>query len=276
MINKLGWRNNQWIKIDEIFLSIKDRGLKFSDGIFETILIKNNKAILLGEHLERMKRTSKLLNIRFPSNQIILEDIINEGIKKLSLKNYKYGSIRINLSRGLNIDRSIKIQPENNKFDINNLWIEFYEIEIDFKPINVHISTTEKRNEYSLLSQCKTFSYNQSIQALIEANQKNFDDSLILNTKNELCCGTTFSIIIKRDSQWITPSKTSGCLPGIMINKLLNLKLVKEQESILPKFKKEDILIAINSLSCKQIKRVNDFEFLSDFDPRYYWEILYN
>ena len=276
MINKLGWRNNQWIKIDEIFLSIKDRGLKFSDGIFETILIKNNKAILLGEHLERMKRTSKLLNIRFPSNQIILEDIINEGIKKLSLKNYKYGSIRINLSRGLNIDRSIKIKPENNKFDINNLWIEFYEIEINFKPINVHISTTEKRNEYSLLSQCKIFSYNQSIQALIEANKKNFDDSLILNTKNELCCGTTFSIIIKRESQWITPSKISGCLPGIMINKLLNLKLVKEQESILPKFKKEDILIAINSLSCKQIKRVNDFEFLSDFDPRYFWEILYN
>ncbi len=43
----------------------------------------------------------------------------------------------------------------------------------------------------------------------------------------------------------------------------------------MPNFNKDDILIAINSLSCRQIKIVNDFEFDLDFNTKYFWEILY-
>ena len=39
-----------------------------------------------------------------------------------------------------------------------------------------------------------TFSYNQAIQVLIEANEKSFDDSILLNTSGELCCGSTFIV----------------------------------------------------------------------------------
>ena len=81
--------------------------------------------------------------------------------------------------------------------------------------------------------------------------------------------------MIKRDNQWITPRKESGCLEGIMIEKALNLKIVKE-EYILPKFQEDDIIIAINSLSCRQINKVNDLKFLSNFNPNYFWELLYN
>jgi 4-amino-4-deoxychorismate lyase len=34
--------------------------------------------------------------------------------------------------------------------------------------------------------------------------------------------------------------------------------------------------MAINSLSCRQINRVNDIEFITTFDPKYFWELLYN
>ena len=152
-------------------------------------------------------------------------------------------------------------------------WI--YLIKPNFSPISTFISNTEKRNQYSLINQCKTFSYNQSIQVLIEANKKLFDDCLILNTENELCCGSTFNILLKRNNTWITPRKESGCLQGIMVKKAIELKIIKE-ELILPKFYKNDILIAINSLSCRQINRVNDIEFLTTFDPKYFWELLFN
>ena len=122
---------------------------------------------------------------------------------------------------------------------------------------------------------CKTFSYNQSIQVLIEANKKLFDDCLMLNTANELCCGSTFNILLKRNNKWLTPRKESGCLQGIMVKKAIKLKIIKE-ELILPKFYNDDILIAMNSLSCKQINRVNDIEFITTFDPKYFWELLYN
>ena len=54
MIETLGWHKDQWLDIDRIFIAANNRGLKFADGIFETILIKENKPILFDEHLKRL------------------------------------------------------------------------------------------------------------------------------------------------------------------------------------------------------------------------------
>jgi len=274
MMKNIVWHDGEWKAINNIYLSMKHRGLKFADGIFETILIKENRAILLEEHLTRLNKTMLLLNYKYRLDNKLLNKIIKEGIKKLSLNNNQYGSIRINYSRGLNIDRTIKTYDRYENFKKNNLWIEFYEIHLDLNPISVNISQTERRNEYSLLSRCKTFSYNQSIQALFEANQNNYDDALILNTKNELCCGTTFNLLLKRNDIWLTPRKESGCLPGIMVNHLLKLKLAKE-DYLLPVFNENDILLAINSLSCKQITQINNLKLKYDFDINNFWKNLY-
>ncbi len=274
MTQSIGWHKDKWLDIENIYISANDRGLKFGDGIFETILIKNNNPILIDEHIQRLENSSRVLNISLNFNKSYLKDIISVGIQKLSLKENQLGSIRVNYSRGLNIGRSIRINKNQQDYDINNLWIEFYHIKPDFSPISTFISQTEKKNQHSLINQCKTFSYNQSIQVLIEANKKLFDDSLMLNTSNELCCGSTFNILLKRDDIWTTPRKESGCLQGIMVKKAIELKIIKE-ELILPKFYKNDILIAINSLSCRQINRVNDIEFTTTFDPKYFWDLLY-
>ena len=44
---------------------------------------------------------------------------------------------------------------------------------------------------------------------------------------------------------------------------------------VLPIFDKNDILIAINSLSCKQIVMVNDINFATKFNTNYFWDLLY-
>ena len=274
MKQSIGWQKNKWLDIEDIYISANDRGLKFGDGIFETILIKNNNAVLIDEHIQRLENSGRVLNMNVNINKSHLKDIINLGITQLSLKNNQLGSIRINYSRGLNNDRTIRINNDQQKDYNHNLWIEFYVIKPNFSPISTFISQAEKRNQYSLINQCKTFSYNQSIQVLMEANKKLFDDCLMLNTANELCCGSTFNILLKRNNTWITPRKESGCLQGIMVKKAIKLKIIKE-ELILPKFYNDDILIAINSLSCRQINRVNDIEFITTFDPKYFWELLY-
>ena len=275
MKTSLGWYKNQWLDIDQILISANNRGLKFGDGIFETILIRKNKPILLDEHLKRLEKSSKLLNINLKINTITLKKLINDGIRKLALKNEQFGSVRINYSRGNNKGRTLKINSTLEANELDNLWLEFFHIKPNFSPIKVFISQKEKRNEFSLISKCKTFSYNQAIQVLSEANKKCFDDSILLNTSGELCCGSTFNLLIKRNNRWITPRKESGCLEGIMITQALKLNIVKE-ELIYPKFLVDDIIVAINSLSCKQILKVNDLKFKPKFDPIYFWDLLYN
>ena len=273
-MKNIGWYKNEWLDLDKIFISANNRGLKFGDGVFETILIKKKNPLLFDEHFKRLTNSGKLLNIHLTIDKLFLKKLIHEGIAKLSLKNDQFASVRINYSRGSNKERSIQIENTIETNSLDNLWIEFYQIKPNFNPISVCISQVEKRNEFSLLSKCKTFSYNQAIQALSEANQKSFDDCILLNTSGELCCGSTFNILIKRNDQWITPRKESGCLDGIMINKALNLQIVKE-ELIFPNFRNDDIIIAINSLSCRLINKVNDFKLRSNFDPTYFWDLLY-
>ncbi len=275
MRETIGWYKDQWLDIDKILISANNRGLKFGDGIFETILIKKNKPILFDEHLKRLEKSSKLLDINLKINELTLKKLINDGIKNLSLKNDQFASVRINYSRGTNEGRTLTIDSTLETKDLDNLWLEFYRIKPNFNPISVFISQTEKRNEFSLISKCKTFSYNQAIQVLSEAKKKSFDDSLLLNTSGELCCGSSFNLLIKRNNQWITPRKESGCLEGIMINKALKLKIVKE-ELISPEFQNDDIIVAINSLSCRQINQVNDLKLNPKFDPIYFWDLLYN
>ena len=167
MTLNIGWHNDKWLDIKNIYISANDRGLKFGDGIFETVLIKNNKTVLIDEHIQRLENSSRVLNMSLNINKSHLKDIINLGIKKLSLKNHQLGSIRINYSRGLNKGRTIRVNHDQQEDYKNNLWIEFYLIKPNFSPISTFISQTEKRNQYSLINQCKTFSYNQSIQVLL-------------------------------------------------------------------------------------------------------------
>ena len=275
MIDTLGWYKYQWLDIDRIFIGANNRGLKFADGIFETILIKENKPILFDEHRKRLEKSSKILNINLKINKSTLRQLINDGIRKLSLKNDQFASVRINYSRGANRGRTLTINSTLKTKDLDNLWLEFYRIKPNFNPISVFISQTEKINEFSLISKCKTFSYNQAIQVLTEANEKSFDDSILLNTSGELCCGSTFNLLIRRNNQWITPRKESGCLEGIMVAKALRLKIIKE-ELIFPKFQNNDTIVAINSLSCRQINRVNDLNLRPKFNPIYLRDLLYS
>ena len=274
MRTSLGWYKNQWLDIDRILIAANNRGLKFADGIFETILIKKNKPILFDEHLKRLEKSSKILNINLKINKLTLKQLINDGIRKLSLKNDQFASVRINYSRGTNEGRTLTINSTLETKNLDNLWLEFYRIKPNFNPISVFISPTEKINEFSLISKCKTFSYNQAIRVLTEANEKSFDDSILLNTAGELCCGSTFNLLIKRNNRWITPRKESGCLEGIMVAKALKLKIVKE-ELIYPEFKDDDVIVAINSLSCRQINQINDLKLSPKLDPIYFWDLLY-
>ena len=152
MIETLGWYKDQWLEIDRIFIAANNRGLKFADGLFETILIKENKPVLFDEHLKRLEKSSKILNIDLKINKLTLRQLINDGIRKLSLKNNQFASVRINYSRGTNDGRSLTIDSTLETKDFNNLWLEFYKIKPNFNPISVFISQTEKINEFSLIS----------------------------------------------------------------------------------------------------------------------------
>tara|TARA_Y100001968_G_scaffold333824_1_gene399884 strand:- start:5964 stop:6797 length:834 start_codon:yes stop_codon:yes gene_type:complete len=269
MTEKIGWINNRWGSLNELNLPINDRGLNYSDGIFETILILGGVPQLLTSHIKRWQHSAQELEMDVPPNEEIIRELINEGINRCSL-HQKTGSVRLNWSRGYNVSRGIDLPVKRMNASTHRFWLEINSITTNFNPISTIISRQEKRNANSKLSSHKTFAYIQSIQARQEALQCGCDEALMESTNGEICCGTTANIIIKRKNKYLTPRIQSGCLPGIMRQQGLNAGLIKESQiNIQPE--SDDEWLLINSLSCRPIYKVNDMDLPIYSNPKAFW-----
>ena len=268
MLKKLGWANDSWGSFHDLKIPINDRGLNYGDGIFETIFIYNNKPQLLTAHINRWHKSAAILGMELPPKKDALEKIITEIISKKLLENGT-GALRVNWSRGSNNNRGITIDSDNKC----RFWAELTSLEPSFKIITALISSQERRNANSLVSQCKSFNYLQSIQAQRLARKEGFDEALLLSTSGEMCCSSTANIIVKRKGKLLTPRIASGCLPGIMREQALKKKLVEEAElSMHPESGDEWLLI--NSLSCNPIHKIGAIDLTIFKDAQHFWEEL--
>ena len=262
---KLGWINGHWGVFKDLKVPINDRGLNFADGIFETILILNGIPQLLNEHLNRWEKSANILEMNPPPSKEWLISLIEDGINRSQLNNVN-GVIRINWTRGVSKQRGIDI----SKTSLHSFWLEIDSYQPNFESISTMISQTERRNSFSRLSYCKTLSYSQGIQARLEAKNAGFNDALLLNSHGKICCSTTANIIVKRNNNWLTPKSNSGCLPGIMRQRGIDLNIIKE--TIIESTPKDnDEWFLINSLSCHPIRIINKKELKISTNPKEFW-----
>ena len=262
---KLGWINGHWGIFKDLKVPINDRGLNFADGIFETILILNGIPQLLEEHLNRWEKSASILEMNSPPSKEWLISLIEDGINRAQLNNIN-GVIRINWTRGESEQRGIDISQISH----HGFWLEMDSYQPNFESISTMISQTERRNSFSRLSYCKTFSYSQGIQARLEAKNAGFNDALLLNSHGEICCSTTANILVKRNNNWLTPKLNSGCLPGIMRQRGIDLNIIKET-LIEATPKDNDEWFLINSLSCHPIQKINKKELKTSTNPKEFW-----
>ncbi len=55
-------------------INVSDRGFQYGDGLFETILIRENKPLFLSEHLQRLMQGCQTLGIPLPGLQILRDE----------------------------------------------------------------------------------------------------------------------------------------------------------------------------------------------------------
>ena len=269
---RIGWIENQWGDPQELVLPICDRGLNLGDGLFETIQILNGKPQLLNEHMERLQKSSLVLGLSTPPKVNEIQKLIDENPLEI-VSRKKDAILRLNWSRGNALSRGIKISSVQKESSKANFWIEINLTKPSFTTVNTMISTNEYRNEKSSLSFCKTLSYTQSIKAKRDANIDGYDDAILLNTSGKLCCGSTSNILIYRENKWLTPSKESGCLPGIMRQQGISKKIIYEA-NLSPDPKLDDYWMLINSVGCHPIKKINNINLKVYPEAYEFWRSL--
>jgi branched-chain amino acid aminotransferase len=270
----IAWVDGRWGAPAELSVPLTDRGLQLADGLFETVLVETGRPQLLEEHLLRWRQGAALLGLADPPDQLWLTPLIAEAIARAGLAHAGSGALRLTWTRGDSDGRGIEL-PADGRAARHRFWLQLTAITPAFDPCTVIISRHERRNAESRLSRCKTLAYGQAIQARHEARQAGAEEALLLSTNGSLCCGTTANLLVRRQGHWLTPPLTSGCLPGVMRGRALELGLVAEARlEATPQ--PGDRWLLLNSLGCRPIRSGDGhlLQAMTPADAERFWRAL--
>jgi branched-subunit amino acid aminotransferase/4-amino-4-deoxychorismate lyase len=250
-------RAGRWGEPAALALPLHDRGLLLADGLFETLLVERGQPQLLREHLERWHGGAALMGMAPPPGAERVRQLAAEAVARSGIGD---GALRLNWSRGGG-GRGIEpppVGPEGSPGQ--RFWLQLSAATPCFDSLAVIVSATERRCSTSLLSRCKSFAYGSSILARRQARAAGADDALLASSAGGLCCGTTANLLVLRAGQWCTPPLASGCLPGVMRRRALELDLAQEAEQPieLSELASGQIRAAllISSLGCRPISTI--------------------
>ncbi|WP_207515509.1 aminotransferase class IV [Longitalea luteola] len=210
--------NEAIIPADTPIITAGSRGLRFGDGLFETIKVVNGKMPLFDLHIERMNQGLNLLNITLPDHYT--PDYLTQIILDLYNRNNIPGAarVRITIFRGNGTlfateepHASIIIQAEPLASD----YLAFNEtgFTIDVCPV--------VQKSVDQLANLKSNNYLPYVIAAQYARQHQLNECLVLNTHNRICDGTISNIFRIHQNSIYTPPLSEGGVAGVMRKYLL-------------------------------------------------------
>ncbi len=97
-MSKIAYLNSKYIDFSKAKVHIEDRGLQFSDSVYEVVPFYNKKLIDFNFHVKRLKYSLKELQIKYIVKEDKLKKIFNKIITLNKLKN---GIVYLQITRGV-------------------------------------------------------------------------------------------------------------------------------------------------------------------------------
>jgi len=185
----------------EAKISILEPGFLFGWGLFETMRAYKNKIVYFAAHLERIKSSAKLLGLRLPYSLPELKKIIQKAIRE---NGYSDAYTRLTLfktRKGTDISVIVKKYTP-------------YPAQKYRQGIRVAISPFAQ-DENSFLARVKSANRLLYELSYLQAREKGFAGSIILNNRGYIAEATRSNIFFVKDNALFTPLLSCGCLSGI-------------------------------------------------------------
>lgn len=199
-------------------VSAGNRGLRFGDGLFETIKMLEGEIKLFDFHMDRMFAGLTLLHFEIPVH--FTKDILKEEVTKLCRKNQveKAARIRLNIFRG----NGGLFDPENLK---PNFLIEASPLPDNYLRLNENGLLVgvypDALKSCDILANYKTNNYLPYVMAAFYAKHHRLNDCFVLNQHYRICDTTIANVFwVKEDVIFTTPL-SEGCVAGVMRRNLL-------------------------------------------------------
>lgn len=264
--------NGDFIESSLAKISVFDRGFTVADGVFETLKFDSGIPFALTRHLKRLEVSCASFGIAFPQKSDLI-NVINLLSENSKLTN---GRMRITITSGSGLLGSDRLKSNPS-------------VVISVTPQKLWPSGAKAllvpwiRNESSPLVAIKTTSYAENVFSLSAAHSKNYDEAIFLNSKGQLTEGNSSNIFLIRSGNIFTPPISSGLLPGITRELMLDwlsteFAIVEKEISEIELFEADELFLTssirniqpITNLAklSAQLKVINEKLFNSDIITR--------
>lgn len=212
--------NGEFFAKEDAKISVFDHGLLYGDGVFEGIRIYHGKVFRLQQHLDRLYRSAKYINLEIGKSSEELAQIVLETCRRNVLHD---GYIRFVVTRGTgSLGLSPKSCPKPTIIAIVDK-LSIYPAEYYERGLALLTVSTRRNLVDALDPQLKTMNYLNNILASIEARRSGFEEALMLNAQGFVAEASADNVFIVVGKKLKTPATYLGALPGITRGAILEL-----------------------------------------------------
>ncbi|MDB5283788.1 MAG: hypothetical protein JWO06_2863 [Bacteroidota bacterium] len=214
----------------ETLLPATNRGFRYGDGFFESMVMFNKKIPLMDYHWSRIDFTAQVLATVLPS-RLDMESLhsmfldlasVNDAVvnARIRLQFYRKGKglylpDEDELGYAITMDKI-----DNSKFE-NTGGLKVGMRDDCYKAV-------------SMVSDLKNSSVLMYVMAAQYAKTEGWDDCILSNHYGQVCESISSNIFMVKDNKIVTPDLDSGCVNGVMRSYLLSLHNDIEERAINP------------------------------------------
>jgi branched-chain amino acid aminotransferase len=211
------WMNGELVDWADAKVHVGVHGLHYGSGVFEGIRCydtpKGPAVFRLGEHMQRLHNSARLLHMQIPYSVEELKDATNEllganGLDECYIRPiafYGYGQLGV-AARGNPVETVLMSWPWGSYLGDDGLT----------NGIRAKISSWQRIPPNVVPHVAKaTGVYLNSMLAVTEANNAGYDEAILLTPEGTVADGSGENIFVVRDGVIYTPDLASGILPGI-------------------------------------------------------------
>ena len=252
----IAYLNNKYIPFKAAKIPIEDRGLQFSDSVYEVVKIINKKMLDFDFHIRRLKYSTSELNFNFKVNSILLKKIFQNLIKKNKLSN---GIIYLQITRGVqsrehaykkNLKPNLIVYTSRKKFNLPN---KNYR---GFKAITYPDIRWGRPD-------IKSTSLLANIIAATEASKKGAYETILVKGK-KITEAAHSNVWIVKGNKIITHQANKEILKGVTRTVLINiihslgLKLIEKEFSLNELYKSDEVFITSSGSLVTPITQIDN------------------
>lgn len=254
MIHRYISHNGLIVPIDEARLSPGQAGLLNGWGLFTTMRVFRGEPFAFERHWKRLQKDAARTRMPFPFGANEVRSSLRELIQRNGVEE---GAARIYaIYNKVGFWQSAEDMPEVDLL-LYTAGLPSYR-----EPVRLTLCE-QSRHAASPLAGVKVTSWIFNVWSLQAAQQRGFDEALLLNERGEVAECTAANIFCARGGRVFTPPLSSGCLEGVTRGILLDIApgtgIPVEEKTLLPEdfYSADEVFITSTNRSLLGVSEID-------------------